>query len=168
MPAEAFLVGAVGRRGSRSAVDRRATRRVGDHHAVAVELRDRLDVWRFAAAGARSGELEQRPGELAVLDGFRFVDHGILVADLVVHVFPALGFALVELASSGFISRALVGAGADVRAVAAARTVERRYLNLEPIGFRRSDALFGFGACRAAAASSSVSRNGRIAACGQT
>ena len=105
---EAFLVGAVGRRGSRSAVDRRATRRVGDHHAVAEELRDRLDVRRFAAAGARSGELEQRPGELAVLDGFRFVDHGILVADLVGACIPSAWPRPCRAGlSSGFISESL-------------------------------------------------------------
>ena len=58
----------VGRGGQVAAVDRRAAGGVGDHHAVAEELRQQLDVGRLAAAGAGAGELEQRLQELRALD----------------------------------------------------------------------------------------------------
>ena len=58
----------VRRAGQVAAVDRRAARGVADQHAVAEQLRDELDVGRFAAAGAGPGELEQRQQELRALD----------------------------------------------------------------------------------------------------
>ena len=58
--AAALVVDRVGRAGQVAAVDRRAARGVADQHPVAEELRDELDVGRFAAAGAGPGELEQR------------------------------------------------------------------------------------------------------------
>ena len=48
------------RRGQVAAVDRRAARGIGHHHAVAEELREHLQVRCLAAARARAGELEQR------------------------------------------------------------------------------------------------------------
>ena len=65
--AASFVVGAVGRGGQVAAVDGRAAGGVGDHHAVAEELGDQLDVGRFAATGAGAGELEQRLEQLDVL-----------------------------------------------------------------------------------------------------
>ena len=49
-------------------VDRGAAGGVGDEQAVAVELREELDVGRLAAAGACPGELEERLEELRSLD----------------------------------------------------------------------------------------------------
>ena len=59
-PRPSAFVG-VGRGRQVAAVNRGAAGGVGDHHAVAEQLREHLDVRRFAAAGARAGELEQRP-----------------------------------------------------------------------------------------------------------
>ena len=56
------------RRRQVGAVDRRATRRVGHDHPIAEELADQPDVWRLAAAAARSRELEERLEDLAALD----------------------------------------------------------------------------------------------------
>ena len=63
----AFGVGAVGRGGQVGAVDGGAAGGIGDHHAVAEELGDQLDVRGFAAAGAGAGELKERPEQLDVL-----------------------------------------------------------------------------------------------------
>ena len=43
-----------------AAVDRRATGGIGDDQAVAEQLGEQLEVGRFAATGARAGELEER------------------------------------------------------------------------------------------------------------
>ena len=48
------------RRRQVAAVDRRAAGGVGDQQPVAEELREQLEIRRFAAAGARARELEQR------------------------------------------------------------------------------------------------------------
>ena len=56
------------RRRQVAAVDRRAAGGVGDHHAVAEQLGGQLDVRRLAAAGAGTGELEQRLQGLRALD----------------------------------------------------------------------------------------------------
>ena len=47
-----------------AAIDRGAAGRVGDLQAVAEQLRQQLQIWRLAAAGAGAGEFEQRPHEL--------------------------------------------------------------------------------------------------------
>src|SRR5450759_2717534 len=57
-------VGRPRRRGQVPTVDRRAAGRVRDHSPVTEQLREELQVRRLAAAGARSGELEQRLEEL--------------------------------------------------------------------------------------------------------
>ena len=54
--------------GQVAAVDRRAAGGVGDHHAVAEQLGDELEVRRLAAARARARELEQRLEHLRALD----------------------------------------------------------------------------------------------------
>ena len=64
-----FAVDGVRRGRQIAAVDARTARRVGDDRAVAEELRDQLDVRRFAAARARARKLEQRLEQLHVLDG---------------------------------------------------------------------------------------------------
>src|SRR3990172_940892 len=66
--AAAVGIGAVRRGGQVPAVDRAAAGRVGDEHAIAVELRHELDVRRLAATRARARELEQRLEELRALD----------------------------------------------------------------------------------------------------
>ena len=60
----AHVVLRVGRGGDGAGVDRGATRSVGQHLAVAIELADELHVGRLAATGTGSGELEERRGEL--------------------------------------------------------------------------------------------------------
>ena len=73
--AVALLVDGVGAGRGGAAVDGRAARCVCDDHPVAEELGDDLDVRRLAAACARAGELEERRGELALLD-VRHLDFG--------------------------------------------------------------------------------------------
>ena len=58
--AMALLVDGVGDGRSGAAIDGGAARRVGDHHPVAEQLGDQLDVRGLAAARAGAGELEQR------------------------------------------------------------------------------------------------------------
>ena len=129
--AVAFSVLAERRRGEGGAVDRRAARCVGNHHAVAEELGDGLDIGRFAAAGAGAGELEERLGELGILDVLLLRGDIVLVAHIGVQVVKVglLGALAVEtLHDEGlFLGRAHVGA------VAAARAVERRDLHREAV-----------------------------------
>src|SRR5579863_4723997 len=58
---------AVGGRGQIAAVDGGAAGRVGNVEPVAEQLREELDVGRFAAAGAGSGKLEKRLQKLQIL-----------------------------------------------------------------------------------------------------
>ena len=55
-------------RGNGTGVDRRAAGGVGNHFMIAEELADEFHIRCFAAAGACTGEFEQRCCELAVLD----------------------------------------------------------------------------------------------------
>ena len=48
------------RDGKIGAINRRAAGRIRDHHPVAEQLREELEIGRLAAAGAGAGELEQR------------------------------------------------------------------------------------------------------------
>ena len=61
-----------------SAVDRRTAGRVGDEQAVAEQLRQDLDIRRFAATGTCSRKLEIRIEELYAVNG-REVDVGLFV-----------------------------------------------------------------------------------------
>ena len=70
-----LAVGAVGRGGAGGTIDGRAARSVGDEHTVAKELGKELDVRSLAAAGACTGELEQRPQILRTLDGLAIYLH---------------------------------------------------------------------------------------------
>ncbi len=117
-----------GRRGCRTRIDRGTARGVGNHHLVAEQLRDSLDIGGLAAAGAGARELEQRLCELEVLDRLGLVDD-LLVADMLGDVVPVLllGHLLLQRAH---YQRLLLGR-ADVDAVRAARTVERRDLDAE-------------------------------------
>ena len=65
--AAAVVVDRVGRGGQVAAVNRGAAGGVGDEGAVAEELRQQLDVRRFAAARAGARELEQRLQQLRCL-----------------------------------------------------------------------------------------------------
>ena len=113
-------VGAVraGREGS--AVDGGATGGVRDHHVVAEQLGDGLDVRGLTAARASAGELEERLGELGVLHVGELV-HILLVADLLVQVVEVglLGLVL-DVRDHG---EGLVLGEADVHAVAATGAV---------------------------------------------
>ena len=64
----AVFVGCPRRGGQVAAVNRGAARRVGDDHAITEELADELNIRRFVAACARTGELEQRLNKLRALD----------------------------------------------------------------------------------------------------
>ncbi len=105
-----------------SSVDGGAARRVGDHHVVAEQLGDGLDVRGFAAARAGAAEFEQRLRELGILHVGRFRKDVILVADLRVEVVEALLF--FQLLLSVDHDKGLPRSRADVDAVAAARAVQ--------------------------------------------
>ena len=127
-PSGTFALGVLGVRadGSAAAVDGGAARCVGDDHAVAEQLRDELDVRRFAAARARAGELEERLRELAVLGvgGRNVLDgdgHGVS---------PVVLFRLDGLFDVHHLER-LTRSGADVRAARAARAVHGGDLHSE-------------------------------------
>ena len=124
----ALVVGAVRGRRCRTRIDRGAARGVGNHHLVAEQLRDSLDIGSLAAAGAGTRELEQGLCELEVLHRLGLVDD-LLVADVPGDVLPILllGHLLLQRAHH---QRLLLGR-ADVHAVRAARTVERRDLDAE-------------------------------------
>ena len=131
-------VGAVGRRGSRTRVDRGAARGVGNHHLVAEQLRNGLDIGGLAAACASARELEQRLCELKVLDRLGLVDD-LLVTDIFGDVIPILllGHLLLQRAHH---ERLILG-GADVDAVRATRTVHRRNLDAELVLLGLAEAL---------------------------
>ena len=64
-PSRFMVYGVVGRL---PPIDGRAAGGIRDHGAVAKQLSEQLDVWRFAAAGAGTREFEQRLQQLNVLD----------------------------------------------------------------------------------------------------
>ncbi len=82
-------------RASRAPNQKGTSRSVGNHHAVAEELGDGLDIRCLAATRARARELEQRLCELRTFNGLVFLDHVVAVAHLVVHELPI--FLLVHL-----------------------------------------------------------------------
>ena len=106
-----------------AAPDGGAARGVGDHHAVAEELRDELGVRRLAAAGAGAGELDERLLELAAND--RLFLHRVLLrrdffrVDAVVEVSLLCLEVVVKRRHVERLDRA------DLRAVAAAEAVHR-------------------------------------------
>ena len=160
----AVLIGAVRGRRARAAPDGGATGGVGDIHAVAEQLGDEACIGRLGAACAGAGELEHGLLELAALDAQ--ILHVFLRRDLGDHVVEDR--LLIELALLSDHGDGLRRADAD--ADAAAHAVERGdshgvlILALALAGLDRTDLRSG----GAAAASSSVSANGRIVACGQT
>ena len=124
----ALVVGAVRGRRCRARIDRGAARGVGNHHLVAEQLRDSLDIGGLAATGAGARELEQRLCELEVLHRLGLVDD-LLVSDVLGDVVPVL--LLGHLRLERFHHQCLLLGRADVDAVRATRTVERRDLDAE-------------------------------------
>ena len=123
-----FLVGGVRAGGRASAVNGRAARSVGNYHSVAEQLRNKLDVRRFAAACARSGELEQGLLELASLNRcwtHRAGNLFYLCRELVVFLLS------VYLLFRGLHNKSLFLGGASVCAHSAAGTVKGTNLNAE-------------------------------------
>ncbi|CAN3974044.1 1-deoxy-D-xylulose-5-phosphate synthase, partial [Dysosmobacter welbionis] len=76
----AFLVGAIGRGGSRTAPDGGAAGGVGDVHPVTEQLGNQAGIAGLGAAGAGAGELQHGLTELAALDGV--VLHVLLLGHL--------------------------------------------------------------------------------------
>ena len=66
--ATTFVVGAPGGGGQAAAIDRGAAGGVGHHHPITEQLAGELDVWRFTAAGAGTGELKQGLLQLLLVD----------------------------------------------------------------------------------------------------
>ena len=132
-PRGTFALLVLGVRAGRSgaAVNGRTARSVGDNHSVAVKLGDDLEVRSFAAACARAGELEQRTVELAADNGIS-CDRYVAGIESVC-ILPVFSFARSEYVFEGSHYESLFLSGADVSAVSATRTVERRNLNSELI-----------------------------------
>ncbi len=130
--AAAVLVGAVGRGGQVAAVDGGAAGGVGDHHAVAEQLGQQLDVGRFAAAGAGAGELEQGLEQLHVLHLVER-EHGALGLGNLQEEVPVGGFAFAQRrlghhVDGAVLDFALALGGADLHAEGAAGAIFGRHL----------------------------------------
>ena len=101
-----------------------AARCIGDHHAVAEELRDELGIRCLAAACTRARELEERLLELRAdqrcLLHRNVLDRNLRRIDAVVKVFLRVAEIVVEQGHVEGLARA------DLRTVAAAEAVERR------------------------------------------
>ena len=136
-----LAVGRVRGRRCRTAVDRRTTRSVGNHHPVSEHLRDQFDVRRLAATGTSTRELEERLCELAVFHSLGLVDHGILVTHVFGQVIPV--FLLVELRFERLHHQSLGRSRTDIGAVATAGAVQRADLDPELVSLRRTDTLQG-------------------------
>ena len=148
LPGRTVAFGVLAERRGREggAVDRRAARGVGDHHAVAEELGDGLDVRGLAATGAGTRELEERLGELRVLDIGGLGGDVFLVAHVGVQVIEVGLFG--SLAVEALHHEGLLLGRAHVGAVAATRAVERRDLHREGIVLELGDAGFALDALR--------------------
>ena len=88
-----------------AAVDRRATRGVGDHRAIAEQLRQQLQIRRFAAAGARARELEQRLKSCTSLTEFMFSSLRSDSRAGIEEELPVLRFALAQRRLGGHVDR---------------------------------------------------------------
>ena len=125
--------------------DGRATGGVGDHHAVAEELRHQFGVRSLAATGAGTGELLQRLGKLTSLDRqlLRLGNGLFRQAD---GKFPPF-LALRPLAFQRLHHQRLGFGRADVDAIAAARAIQRGYRQVKPEAGEANSGL-GDEACR--------------------
>ena len=117
--------------GNGARVDRRATRGVGHHLAVAIELGDELDVGRLTATRAGAGELEERRGELRILHVGLRVYEVLLCLHLVRAVGPVRHLIHLRLEVLHHERLLALLTRADVGTVAAAETVEHVHLNAE-------------------------------------
>ncbi len=121
------MVARVSGRRRRGAPDRRASGRIGDHHAVAEQLRDELDISRLPAACTGTGKLHKRLSELAVLDRTSFKQRA-LIRNLADRIAPVWHLFLC-LCRQFFHNKRFWLRRADVRTVAAAGTVHRTNLH---------------------------------------
>jgi hypothetical protein len=132
----AFSVVRPRRGGQVTAVNRGATRGVGNDEAVAEELGEHLDVWGFTATCASAGEFEERTEELHGADVVRLdqlaVDVRQLHEELPCVDFVFVGLAVVLGHVDGLAGRfLLVLSRADVCAEGATCAVFREYLDDE-------------------------------------
>ena len=121
-------ISAIRSRRSRARVDRSTTRSVCNHHLIAEELGNSLDIGSLTATCTRARELEQWLCKLQVLYRLGLVDN-LLVTDLLGAVLPIL--CLCHLRLKRTHNERLLLRGTDIDAVTATRTIERRYLHTE-------------------------------------
>ena len=104
-----------------------------DDHPVTEQLGDQLDIGRFTATSAGSGELEQGLCKLAVLDGFINLYQVILIGNFFREIIPAIR--LVELGFQRLHHQRFLFRRTYVGAYAAAGAVERTDLYAVLIAF---------------------------------
>ena len=118
--------------GQVSAVDRGAAGRIGDHRAVAEQLRDKLDIRGFTAAGTGTTELKERAQQLRILDGGGVEQLAIEIGDLHEEV-PILGFLFADRRLGSHVDGFAADLGfildrADFHAQGTTRAIFRGYL----------------------------------------
>ena len=138
----ALIVDGVGAGGGGAAVDGGAARGISNHHTIAEQLGNELDIRRLAAASAGAGELEQGLHELAALDSV-LVEGDVRLRQL--HGEFPVGFLHGGFGGQGLHFQGLGLGGAHFHAVAAAGAIQRAYLHAVGVASHfLADGLLGY------------------------